>query len=185
MTRSALIAPQARKHGRGWLLPRRERQRGGQLVEISHSRAYLAGGAQPLQRPRLRQRREQRHGATPVGHLNRLPRRDPTQELARALPQLPHADTRHVLLIAQVRAQQYRGDYGTTPGRAPCPFRTKAPTSRKLREVLGASLRRRRRSRPLPPPARPWPPILRLGAEDREAQRARRLRLSNVVGQER
>lgn len=104
MTRSALIAPQACKHGRGRLLPRLERQRWGQFVQISRSRVYLASGAQPLQWAHLGQRRKQRHGAAPVGHLDRFPRRDPAQELARALPQLPYANTCHVLLIAQLRS---------------------------------------------------------------------------------
>jgi hypothetical protein len=120
MTRSALIAPQACKHGRGWLLPRLERQRWRQFVQISHRRAYLASRAQPLERARLGQRRKQGHGAAPIGHLDRFPRRDPAQELARALPQLPHAHTRHVLLIAQ---------HGQTGGeqRSPC-ARAAAPT---------------------------------------------------------
>lgn len=101
MTRSALIAPQACKHGRGWLLPRLERQRRGQFVKISRRRVHLASGAQPFKRARLGQRRKQRHRAASIGHLDRFSSRDPAQELARALPQLPYANTRHVLLIAQ------------------------------------------------------------------------------------
>src|SRR6266511_1332640 len=100
MTRSALITPQARKHGRGWLLPQSKRQWCRQLLEISYSRVYLASRAQPFKRARLGQRREQRHRATAVGHFDRLAGCDTAQELARALSQLPHPNTRHVLLIA-------------------------------------------------------------------------------------
>src|SRR5919197_4185191 len=100
MTRSAFIAAQACEHGRGWLLPRLKRKRRRKLLPLSCGWIYLASRAQPFKRACLRQRREQRHRAATVGHFDRLAGRDSAQELARALSQLPHSHTRHVLLIA-------------------------------------------------------------------------------------
>jgi hypothetical protein len=97
VARSALIAAQAGKHRRGWLLPRLKRQRWRQLAEISRRRVDLASCAQTLQRARLGQRRQERHWTTAVGHLDRLARCHPAQEFACALPQLPYPDGGDVL----------------------------------------------------------------------------------------
>ena len=81
-------------------MPRLKRKRRRKLLPLSCGWIYLASRAQPFKRACLRQRREQRHRAATVGHFDRLAGRDSAQELARALSQLPHSHTRHVLLIA-------------------------------------------------------------------------------------
>jgi hypothetical protein len=86
------------------------------IVHAAGRAGYVADGAELFESAAGSKRRDQRHRATPVRHLERLPGLDKVQYLARSLTERANSDRLHVLLVAHfwVPTAVYKG-YVSTP----------------------------------------------------------------------
>ncbi len=100
MARSALIASKALEHYRRRLKAPRQRQRIWEIIEITFAWNEVAGSLEAVNRTLARQGGQDGHRTAPVCYLHRLARFDPSEKLTRSLPQLPHSDAGHVLVVA-------------------------------------------------------------------------------------
>ena len=73
----------------------------GEIVEIPLRGIDVAQRAQSIERAAFWRWRENRYWAPSISDLDRFAVFDASQQLAGALPQLPHPNGCHVLLIAQ------------------------------------------------------------------------------------
>jgi len=71
------------------------------IVHAADRGGYVADGAELFESAPGSKRRDQRHRATPVRDLERLPGFDKAQYLTRTLPKRANPDRPHVLLVAQ------------------------------------------------------------------------------------
>ena len=115
--RSALIAPKPREDERWSILPRGERQRRGQVVEIAGRRHHLARSAQSVKRTPSGKGRKHRYRSAPVSNLDRLACLDQAEQLARPLSQLTDSHALHVLFVAQRDDRHTGGSGGAERGR--------------------------------------------------------------------
>ena len=92
VARSALIVAQASQHLGCSRLVGGGGQRVKEIVELSGRGGDVTGGSKLIQRPAVRQRRENGHWPTSVGDLDRLSRLHEPQQFARSLPEFSHAD---------------------------------------------------------------------------------------------
>jgi hypothetical protein len=96
----ALIASEACEHARRRFLARSQGQRVGQVVQVVLAGDEVAGGAEALDGAAVRQWGKDGDRAASVGDLDRLAGLDTPQQLARPLPELTHAYSSHVLVVA-------------------------------------------------------------------------------------
>src|SRR5438876_8950559 len=71
-----------------------------EIADGAYRSRYVAHGAELFERARGVTRRDERHGTTPIGDLERFASFDEPQHLAGTLPQDPNSDRLHVLLVA-------------------------------------------------------------------------------------
>jgi DNA-directed RNA polymerase specialized sigma24 family protein len=86
--------------GRRTDLPRPEPERWREITQVAGWSLEIAGSAHPLQRAGVADGPEDGDRPSTVGHLERLACLDASEQLARALAQLPNAHRSHVLLVA-------------------------------------------------------------------------------------
>jgi hypothetical protein len=75
------------------------------IVHAADRAGYVTDGAELFESAASSKRRDQRHRATPVRDLERLPGLDKPQYLARTLPERANSNRLHVLLVAHFRSQ--------------------------------------------------------------------------------
>jgi len=102
VARSALIAPQSLQDLRGSFTARLERQWRGKVIEALSTSDEVARRLELRQRPASGHRRKKGDRTTTVGDLDRLARLDTPKQFARALSQLSHPHTCHVLFVAHM-----------------------------------------------------------------------------------
>ena len=107
----ALITSEACEHARRRFLARSQGQRVGHVVQVVPAGDEVARGDEALDRVAVRQWGKHGDRAASVGDLDRLAGFDTPQQLARPLPELPHSNSRHVLVVAH-------GDWLCRDGRA-------------------------------------------------------------------
>src|ERR1700730_14144554 len=103
MARSALIAPEALQCLRRRLLAPRQPQWVRQVVPVSLARDEVARCPEALHRTLLWYWGEDGHPPATIRHLNWLAGFDPPEKLTGSLPELPHSNGGHVLLVAHER----------------------------------------------------------------------------------